>query len=84
MIKPVFKYAIKPCRILQFCPYASMVEEFPEVEMFPLPQKNAPESCSVFGHQCPVFFHAQPFVDAGEVSNEDIDRWFAELKERYR
>jgi len=84
MIKPVYKHAIKPCRILQFCPYASMVEEFPEVETFPLPQTNTPESCSVFGHQCPVFFHAQPFVDPGEVSTEDIDRWFTELKERYR
>jgi len=82
-MKPVFKYAIKPCRILRFCPYGSIVENYPIVETFPLPRKDEPESCSVFGHQCPVFFHAGPLVDEGEVSTEDSDRWFTELKERY-
>jgi hypothetical protein len=40
MITPVFKYTIKLCRILQFSPYASMFEGIPDIETFPLPQKN--------------------------------------------
>jgi len=48
---------IKPCRKLGWCPYGPLVEDFPLKET---PDK---ESCSVFGHDCPVFTMAEDFVD---------------------
>ena len=44
---------IKPCHKLNFCPYGTLVEEFP------LPDKRNEFSCKIFGHECPVFYHAE-------------------------
>lgn len=71
-----FKHAIKPCRVLSYCPYGPLVEEMP------LPNDDDdPRSCSIFGHVCPVFHCAEPFIDEGEVSDEDLAAQFHELKE---
>ena len=57
----------KPCQILGYCPYGSLVEQFPVSE------KRDDESCRIFGHQCPVFFTAEPFVD-GDLLVEMLSR----------
>ena len=45
---------VKPCLMCGFCPYGQIVEEYPF---------NDSISCSEFGHDCPVFYMAEPFVD---------------------
>ena len=50
----------KPCKHLGYCPYGSLVEEFPHLN------KEDKWRCSVFGHQCPVIDIAEPFVDESE------------------
>ena len=47
----------KPCHVLGYCPYGPLVEDFPLLE------KEDEETCSIFGHQCPVFYVAEPFMD---------------------
>ena len=47
----------KPCLKLGYCPYGPLVEDFP------LKEKRDDVSCSVFGHDCPVFTMAEGFVD---------------------
>jgi hypothetical protein len=70
-----FKDMIKPCRGLGYCPYGPLVEEMP------LADGEDQRGCSVFGHICPVFHCAEPFVDGGEVSDDEIEAQFKELKE---
>ena len=43
----------KPCHSCGFCVYGQLVEEFP------LGKKRDEYSCNVFGHDCPVFYHAE-------------------------
>ena len=62
----------KPCHKLGFCPYGQLVEEFPlhpEFEEQDL-NKVAREgkldtgyNCKVFGHDCPVFYHAERIME---------------------
>ena len=47
----------KPCRFCGFCPYGQIVEEFP------LKVKSDKVSCNVFGHNCPVFYMAEPLAE---------------------
>ena len=47
----------KPCHFLSFCPYGQLVEEFP------LTEKPSKYNCKVFGHNCPVFYHAEPMSE---------------------
>ena len=44
----------KPCETLDYCPYGTLVEEFP------LQEPHSSElSCPFFGHDCPVHYHAE-------------------------
>ncbi|MBU0962648.1 MAG: hypothetical protein KKD48_01960 [Nanoarchaeota archaeon] len=43
---------IKPCRELGYCPYGSLIEEFPI-------GKDIKYLCKTFGHNCPVFYCAE-------------------------
>jgi hypothetical protein len=54
---------IKPCKELGYCPYGPLVEDFPLYEDEP-----TEKSCSVFGHDCPVFYVAEPFMDGVKPS----------------
>jgi len=61
----------KPCHVLRWCPYGQLVEEFP------LPKKGNDYSCEVFGHECPVFYHAEDYTEeavweAPENGDEDV------------
>ena len=58
-IKPQWKNAIKPCLMIWFCPYGPLVED--------LPSSEDKKLCEEFGHDCPVFYYAEPFM-------EDIDK----------
>jgi hypothetical protein len=54
------KYGIKekPCHILNYCPYGSLIERMPLAE-----KTDDRKRCAVFGHRCVVFKYAQIFVD---------------------
>ena len=45
----------KPCHRTGYCPYGQLVEEFP---LHPEDQDKK-YSCKVFGHDCPVYYHAE-------------------------
>ena len=47
----------KPCHELGFCPYGQLVEEFP------LRGVRDRFSCKTFGHDCPVFYHAEDITE---------------------
>jgi len=75
----------KPCHYTGFCPYGTLVEEFPlhqeateyaiehnilAEDGYPDLNKVIPEhpeldkySCQVFGHDCPVFYMAEPLAE---------------------
>lgn len=51
------KEVTKPCHVLGFCPYGQLVEEFP------IKKKRNNLSCKTFGHDCPVFYHAETIIE---------------------
>lgn len=53
----------KPCWELKYCPYGPLVEDFP------LPDLDTHRSCRIFGHECPVFFIAEPLTETKEMRN---------------
>jgi len=53
----------KPCWELKYCPYG------PVVEYFPHPELDTHRSCKIFGHDCPVFFVAEPLTETKELRN---------------
>jgi len=42
---------IKPCKKCGYCPYGAMVESFPLT--------GGKFSCSIFGHDCPMYYNAE-------------------------
>ena len=52
--KAFYKGLKKPCLSCGCCPYGQLVEEFP------VRKKANKYSCTVFGHDCPIFYHAEP------------------------
>ena len=48
----------KPCMRLGYCPYGVLVEEFPL-------RHGSDESCrcSLFGHDCPVYYVAEDVIE---------------------
>ncbi|MBS1238528.1 MAG: endonuclease [Deltaproteobacteria bacterium] len=55
---PFWKHAVKPCKIREFCLYGSLVEMFPLQD-----HRRNKMSCSEFGHDCPVFYLAEIFIE---------------------
>jgi len=57
------KAVCKPCWEIKYCPYGPLVEEFP--------LKRIPDekSCRIFGHDCPVFYVAEPLTETKELRN---------------
>lgn len=62
----------KPCYKCGFCPYGQLVEEFPlhpehkGKDLNKLAEKGKLDtgySCKVFGHDCPVYYHAEGFTE---------------------
>jgi hypothetical protein len=48
----------KPCKVLHYCPYGSLVEEAPLAEDF-----DDTRICRVFGHVCPVYVFSELIED---------------------
>ncbi len=57
------KAVCKPCWELKYCPYGPIVEEFP------IKGERDSQSCRIFGHDCPVFYVAEPFSETKELRN---------------
>jgi hypothetical protein len=55
------KAVCKPCWELKYCPYGPLIENFP------LSEKNTERSCRIFGHDCPVFYVAEPLTETKEL-----------------
>jgi len=55
------KAVCKPCWELKYCPYGPLVEDFP------LKSENDEKSCRIFGHDCPVFYVAEPLTETKEL-----------------
>ena len=69
----IWKHAVKPCRMMAFCPYGPMVE------LFPLQEERGTMSCTVFGHDCPVFYTAEIFMEDDLATHEEREQWYSEL-----
>jgi hypothetical protein len=54
--------AEKPCHILNWCPYGTLVESFRIRNM------DSKYTCLVFGHDCPVFYVSQQFTEFSQES----------------
>lgn len=57
------KAVCKPCWEMKYCPYGSLVENFPIGDI------GNDETCRIFGHKCPVFYVAEPFTETKEMRN---------------
>lgn len=55
------KAVCKPCWEIKYCPYGPLVEEFP------LQENRDERSCRIFGHDCPVFYVAEPLTETKEL-----------------
>jgi hypothetical protein len=63
----------KPCWELRYCPYGPLVEGFPlhpehkgeDLNKLAIEGKlNTGYNCTEFGHDCPVFYMAEGFIDS--------------------
>jgi len=65
---------VKPCHKIGFCAYGQLVEEFPlypefieqDLDLNQLAREgklHTKFSCKVFGHDCPVFYCAEPLSE---------------------
>ena len=57
----------KPCNILGWCPYGQLVEEFP---LDNLKVKGKEVNCRLFGHHCPMFYHAENLSEGKKRGNQ--------------
>lgn len=57
------KAVCKPCWEIKYCPYGTLVEDFP------LKGERDEKSCIICGHDCPVFYVAEPFTETKELRN---------------
>lgn len=64
------KAVCKPCWEIKYCPYGPLIEDFP------LKRERDTKSCRIYGHDCPVFYVAEPFTETKELRNisRDIPR----------
>jgi hypothetical protein len=76
--EPIWKHAVKPCKMMAFCPYGELVE------MFPLHEPRNKMSCNVFGHDCPVFYHAEIFIDGDLATEKERKQWYTESRNFWR
>jgi len=56
-LKGFYKQLEKPCYYTGYCPYGCLVEEFN------ITKKPTKYSCKIFGHNCPAFYHAEPWCE---------------------
>jgi hypothetical protein len=64
---------LKPCKLCGYCPYGRLLEEYP--------LRDAKESCGILGHDCPVYYIAEPFTEeSGQPTDEEYIKHNEELK----
>jgi hypothetical protein len=76
--KPMYKHAVKPCNQIGICPYGQLVEEYP------LSENPTKRSCKVYGHDCPIFYQAEPFSEEIEITESEIKKWHNELETHFK
>ncbi len=76
--KVILNKVIKPCILCGYCPYGKLIEDFP------LKMKRNYRSCKVFGHECPVFYHAEPFMEETKVTKKQIKQMVNEFEKKWR
>lgn len=71
----MIRSAGKPCHILNYCPYGSLVEvfEFSESE----------KSCKLFGHDCPMYVCAEPLHESLSAMIELKDKIYKRDDEQH-
>ena len=57
------KAVCKPCWEIKYCPYGSLVEEFPIIE------EGNEKRCIIYGHICPVYKVAEPLTETKKLRN---------------
>jgi len=64
----------RPCGVLSWCPYGPLVEQFPLAGDGPgaYHPHIEPLECGVFGHDCPVFYMAEPFADLDAIAENCV------------
>jgi hypothetical protein len=60
-----YKEIERPCKYCGYCVYGQLVEEFPF-------DKTGKLSCPVFGHNCPVYYHAESMMDEGDIDPKKV------------
>lgn len=55
------KAVCKPCWEIKYCPYGPLIEDFP------LQENPDEKACRIFGHDCPVYYMAEPFTETKEL-----------------
>lgn len=73
--KPYYKDIIKPCKSCGYCPYGSLVEEYP------LHNPLNKMSCEIFGHDCPAFYQAELFAEDSNITAEEETKQNEEFQE---
>lgn len=73
----------RPCGILSWCPYGPLVEQFPVAGTGPGQYVACiePLECGVFGHDCPVYYVAEPFADPDAIAETLCEECRAKLAE---
>lgn len=57
------KSVCKPCWEIKYCPYGPLIESFPNKK------ESDDKSCRIFGHDCPVYYVAEPLTETKELRN---------------
>lgn len=83
--KIIVESSLKPCYILNYCPYGTLIEEY---KLRKNPNKY---SCKLFGHDCPIYYLAEPMVEfssENDLTREEITIkmkiMFAEFIEKWK
>ena len=74
--KIINKKTIKPCKLCGFCPYGKIVEEFE------LREKRNEFSCKIYGHDCPAFYHAEPFTEE-QLNEKEMKKAFKMMDKEF-
>jgi len=82
------KYMIKALAEGKFNDNENMTREDAEAEIknfnkddYPVKAIDSKMTCEVFGHHCPVYYHAELLAEDGDATKEEIDAFDKEINE---
>ena len=70
---PIFENIVKPCRMVKYCPYGALIEEYP------LKEKKDYMSCKVFGHDCPAYYQAEMVMEGKKPNTNELAEMYGEF-----